>query len=308
MKTTSYPITANLFLRHLDLQRPLDWEEIFGRRAALVVEIGFGDGEYLVHTAQQNTDKNFIGLEISLGPIHKTLKRIAQAKVTNVRLLKVHATVALEYLFLPKSLTEIYSLFPFPWPKKRHHHNRLFKTSFLKLANNRLTGQGTFMVTTDHKPYFTWILEQNKNTGFHLEKHHIKPKFNTRFERKWQAQGQKQFYQIILTKNVHKRIRLKKEFTLEPLTCPTFHPKAYKPRSITGTRSIIFKKFEFDAEDKIGKQFIFTVEEGLTQHFTVFIKKQKTGWQIYLSDKDKILKTETVRKSLEGVLKACQKS
>lgn len=307
LKTTSDPAIDRFFLQHLELPRPISWQDIFGRQAPLVVEIGFGDGEYLIASAKKNPGKDFIGIEISGGLIRKTLKRIAAQKLSNVRLLKIHATIALEYLFEKNSLAEIYALFPFPWPKKRHYRHRLFNTKFLRLANNRLKLGGTFMVTTDYKPYFDWILKQNKDTGFQLKKHHIKPQFHTRFERKWKEEGQKKFFQLVFIKKTHKRILAKKEYVLGPLSCEAFDPKACKPKSITGPKSIIFKYFDIDAKRKTAKVGILTAEENLTQRFSVLIKKEGPRWEMRVNEQDGILRTATVKKALEEILKACRK-
>lgn len=308
MKTISNPAIDRFFLQHLELQRPISWQDIFGRQAPLVVEIGFGDGEYLIASAEKNPDKDFIGVEINGGLIRKALRLIAAKDLKNVRLLKVHTTIALEYLFEKNSLSEIYALFPFPWPKKRHHRHRLFNTKFLKLANNRLKARGTFMVTTDYKPYFDWILKQNKDTGFRLKKHQIKPQFHTRFERKWREEGQKRFFQLVFIKKTHKKILAKKEYDLPTLFCRAFNPKTYKPKSITGPKSIIFKYFDFDARRKKGKIGMLIAEENLTQRFSVLIDKKKSGWEIRVNELDRILKTATVKKALEEILKACQKT
>src|SRR5690625_905622 len=43
---------------------PLDTADAFGRVAPLVLEIGFGMGDSLLQMAQQEPDKNFIGIEV----------------------------------------------------------------------------------------------------------------------------------------------------------------------------------------------------------------------------------------------------
>ncbi|MCX5680954.1 MAG: tRNA (guanosine(46)-N7)-methyltransferase TrmB [Candidatus Omnitrophica bacterium] len=306
MNTTSRQNTDKFFLSYFNRSYPIDWPKEFGRKAPLIVEIGFGNGEYLVQSAQKNPDKDFVGIEINIHLIKKVLRRIKGTNVTNVRLLRLNAAVAFEYLFSPRSATQIYSLFPFPWPKKKHHRQRLFKNAFLKLVNNRLVQDGTFMIVTDDKKYFTWILKQNRATGLKAEKEIIPPKFNTRFERIWHEGGQNHFFQILFKKASHLRVPLKKEYPVEPILLKKFSPEKYAPKSITGPESIIFKKFIYDEKKKKGRQFIVIAEDNLTQRFSIFIERVRGGWRVECNPTDRIIKTKLVKKSLKKIIRACQ--
>ena len=44
--------------------RPLDLDALFARHAPLVLEIGFGNGEQLLHAAIHEPARNFIGIEV----------------------------------------------------------------------------------------------------------------------------------------------------------------------------------------------------------------------------------------------------
>jgi tRNA (guanine-N7-)-methyltransferase len=300
--------TDKFLVPYFNRALPIRWEQEFGRKAPLIIEIGFGTGEYLLNCAKQNPDKNFVGIEINFELIKKVLKRIHASDLQNIRLLKIHATIALEYLFASQSITRIDSLFSFPWPKKRHHRHRLFKTDFLKMANDRLEKNGTLLIVTDDKPYFHWILKQNRGTGFKTKKSTIPAQFNTRFERKWKSEGQDRFFQALLTKTSHLRVPVKKTQAIEPLFCSHFHPGTYAPKSITGEKSIIFKKFRFDEKKKQGRQIIFAAEDPLLQGFTVMITRDSKKWKLELSDSERIIRTKLVKKSLLQMMKACQKS
>lgn len=272
--------------------------------APLVVEIGFGNGEYLVSNAVKNPDKNFIGLEINFDLVKKASRRIAAENISNIRLLKIHAAVALKYLFAPKTVTQIYALFPFPWPKKRHARHRLFTTKFLKLANSRLVDNGTFLIVTDDKPLFNWTLAQNRETGLRAKKEIIPPKFRTRFEQIWQEEGQKKFFQVLFTKVKHARVPQGYECAALPTAVKRFDPAKFAPRSATGARSIIFKRFIFDAKKKTGSQLVVTAEENLTQCFLILIKRKTKGWRAELEPCGRIIRTELVKKSLEIVARS----
>jgi tRNA (guanine-N7-)-methyltransferase len=101
---------------------PVRWAEQFPKNGPLHVEIGFGMGEVLVREAQNSKDKNFIGIEYHWGRIGRTLNLITRQKtpINNIRILRLDARAAFEFLFPEKSVDHIYSLFPCPWPKKEH--------------------------------------------------------------------------------------------------------------------------------------------------------------------------------------------
>ncbi|MCS7065798.1 MAG: methyltransferase domain-containing protein, partial [Fimbriimonadales bacterium] len=122
--------------------RPLDWATHFGRDAPRELEIGFGSGDYLVARARQHPERDFVGIEIEWESVQRALRRIAQVGLTNVRLLLGDATPILHRAIAPESFIRIYSLFPCPWPKKRHHKYRLFSQRFLQLLNSRLMPEG----------------------------------------------------------------------------------------------------------------------------------------------------------------------
>ena len=90
-------VTAPLLLwQHVE--RPVDWPRWFGRQAPVVVEIGFGNGEFLVREAQAHPERNFIGIE----PEWPSVQRACVAwrrRAPNVRLLLVDARIAMERLF-----------------------------------------------------------------------------------------------------------------------------------------------------------------------------------------------------------------
>jgi len=96
--------------------RPIDWAQQFERQAPVEVEIGFGNGEFLVHEAQEHPERNFVGIEQEWASVQRALRRIAQAKILNVRVLLVDARIALERLFTPQTVQRVYALFPCPWP------------------------------------------------------------------------------------------------------------------------------------------------------------------------------------------------
>ncbi len=180
------------------------WEQINLKDAGTIeVEIGFGSGEYLLRRASEYPDRLFIGIETKSGLITEVAKKVASLNLNNIRLLNSCASNVFTYLFPAYSLSRAYSLFPDPWPKKRHIKYRLFSTHYLRLLNNRLLSGGEALIVTDSKDYCNWVLKQLPGTGFEVENSTIPPQFDTRFERKWLNQDLSTFFRILLKKTEH---------------------------------------------------------------------------------------------------------
>jgi tRNA (guanine-N7-)-methyltransferase len=125
----------------------------FGRDAPVVVEVGSGIGEATAALAAQRPDVDVLAFEVWRPGVAHTLGLLAEAGADNVRLLSVDAVWALEHLFRPGSIEELWTFFPDPWPKKRHHKRRLVSKEFAALAASRLRSGGLWRLATDWEEY-----------------------------------------------------------------------------------------------------------------------------------------------------------
>ncbi|MFI5427393.1 tRNA (guanosine(46)-N7)-methyltransferase TrmB [Aeromicrobium sp. UC242_57] len=131
----------------------LDQEATFGRKAPLVVEIGSGRGEAIVHAASEHPDWDFLGLEVYVPGVAQTLVTARHAGVTNVRLMIVNAAEALSTMLPPGSVHELRIWFPDPWHKKRHNKRRLITPDFAAIAARALAPGGVWRLATDWQDY-----------------------------------------------------------------------------------------------------------------------------------------------------------
>ena len=138
---------------------PLNLEELFSSPQPLEVELGCGDASFLLEFAQQNPEKNFIGVERLLGRIAKLDRKGRRAGLTNLRGVRIESAYFLQYLLPPHSADAIHIYFPDPWPKKRHHKNRLINEEFPALARAALQPGGKVFLRTDDVPYFSQMTE-----------------------------------------------------------------------------------------------------------------------------------------------------
>ena len=125
----------------------------FGRESPLVVEIGSGIGEATAVLAAARPDLDVLALEVWRPGVADTLWRLAEAGADNVRLCSVDAVWVLEHLVEPDELAELWTFFPDPWPKTRHHKRRLVDPAFASLAASRLAPGSTWRLATDWTHY-----------------------------------------------------------------------------------------------------------------------------------------------------------
>jgi tRNA (guanine-N7-)-methyltransferase len=78
--------------------------------------------------------------------------------VANVRLCQVDAVWSMRHLVEPAGLQELWTFFPDPWHKKKHHKRRLVTPAFAALAASRLAPGGVWRLATDWPDYAEQML------------------------------------------------------------------------------------------------------------------------------------------------------
>jgi tRNA (guanine-N7-)-methyltransferase len=137
----------------------LDAEALFGRRAPLVLEIGFGMGETTAAIAAAHPELDFLGVEVFVAGIGALARRVHEAGLRNVRILQHDAVEVVRDMIAPASLAGVHVFFPDPWPKARHHKRRLIAQPFAGALAERLQPGGTLHCATDWENYAGQMLE-----------------------------------------------------------------------------------------------------------------------------------------------------
>ena len=152
---------AELLPRYGVSYRPgfLDFAGLFGRKAPVVVEVGFGMGETTARIAAENPGTDYLGIEVHAPGVGSLLKQLEERSLTNVRVITHDAVEVFRDMVPPDSLAAIHVFFPDPWPKKRHHKRRLLQPEFAALAASRLASGGRLHVATDWQEYADHVLE-----------------------------------------------------------------------------------------------------------------------------------------------------
>jgi tRNA (guanine-N7-)-methyltransferase len=134
-------------------------EQVFGRMAPLVLEIGFGMGSSLVEMAKAAPEKDFIGIEVHPPGIGNLLKLVEQQQLNNVRVYQADARAVLEKCIADASLQCLQIFFPDPWHKKRHHKRRMLQADFISEVKPKLVAGGVIHLATDWQPYADQMMQ-----------------------------------------------------------------------------------------------------------------------------------------------------
>jgi tRNA (guanine-N7-)-methyltransferase len=151
------PVRTSQFLAMME-QRRLDLRQlvaaIFPRACRFVCEFGCGHGHFLAAYAQRHPTKLCIGLDIDRERIARATRKRERANSSNLHFIQSEASLFLETLPDDARFADIFILFPDPWPKKRHHKNRLIQPDFLSAIHRRAGEETRIYFRTDHEQYY----------------------------------------------------------------------------------------------------------------------------------------------------------
>ena len=177
-----------------DLNSILDRIEpgsLFTQQQPLEVELGAGDGSFLVEYARRHPEHNFIAIERLLGRVRKLERKGRQAGLRNLRAIRIESSYFIRYLVPPGSISALHIYFPDPWPKRRHWRHRLINEEFPALAHPALASRGRVFLRTDDQAYFEQMLAVFRASPLFqgLETPANLAALPTDFEKEFQARG-----------------------------------------------------------------------------------------------------------------------
>jgi tRNA (guanine-N7-)-methyltransferase len=170
---------------------PIRLDGLFPTRQPIEIEVGAGDGGFLVAWAGIETGHNFIGVERLLGRLRKLERKVKRHGLANVRGVRIEAGYFLRYLVPAGTVSALHVYFPDPWPKRKHWRHRLVNDAFPTLAERVLAPGGVVYLRTDHPEYFA---QMNRVFAVHrgFSPRETPPELAavpTDFERDFQAAG-----------------------------------------------------------------------------------------------------------------------
>ena len=167
-----------------DFFKVLAPSDIFGTDGPFEVDLGCGDGGFLLQMAAHYPERRFLGIERLLGRVRGVCSRAAVRGLENVKVL--------EWMVRPGCVSRLHYLCPDPWPKERHHKNRLVQDDFLPVLHRSLADGGEFLFKTDHEEYFLWVLDHVARSGLFSRSGWEDDEFfypRTDFQLQWESMG-----------------------------------------------------------------------------------------------------------------------
>ena len=208
MTNKNFPINKNLskiLLKPEEMELPLylpDWKN-------RVLEIGFGNGEYMAFQAKNALDTLFIGVEVSRSCVMRAIKRVLE--FNNIKIIMGDARFLMRELFADESFDRVQMNFPCPWPKERHSKRRVTSSEFAEALSAVLKINGYFELMTDDEDYAQSTRDiLSGNSSLECMSYELNPDrpFKTKYDKKW----------LEMERNVWRvRIKKKSSFTTERL-------------------------------------------------------------------------------------------
>lgn len=189
--TSSVPPGESYIFKPSSYTDRLNIEQLFGAARPLEVEIGAGDGSFLVEYARQHPEVNILGIERLLGRLRKIDKKSHRAGLDNVRLLRIEASYLVQFLLPREAVESFHIYFADPWPKRRHWKNRLIQESFSEELRGALKMGGVVYLRTDNQDYFDQMVRvMGGNRAFEREETPAALlEIRTDFEREFHRRG-----------------------------------------------------------------------------------------------------------------------
>jgi tRNA (guanine-N7-)-methyltransferase len=144
-------------LKRLPAEGRLAWETLFGRRAPIVLDLGCGNGRFLIGSAVWRPDHDHVGVDILPVVIRYATRRGNQRGLHNIRFAVCDGRQFLERYVAPASVTEIHCYHPQPFYDPAQVHRRLVTPEFLALVHKCLAPGGSFFIQTDNPGYWSYI-------------------------------------------------------------------------------------------------------------------------------------------------------
>ncbi len=133
------------------------WNDFFGNKNPIHVELGTGRGEFIIKMAKKFPNVNFVGIELVDSQLVMATERLKSQSIPNLKLICADAST-LDTIF-GREIDTIYLTFSEPWPKKIDEKKRFTHYNYLKLYDKVFKKKKHIILKTDNKGLFAYSLE-----------------------------------------------------------------------------------------------------------------------------------------------------
>lgn len=292
-------------------------EKIYPRQGEkILIEIGFGNGEFLEHLAGKFPNARVVGVEVSQWCVTKAARRALSSGLGNVGILWGDARFLLPRVFGKNSVDGVYMNFPCPWPKRRHTERRVTSPRFAGLMAHCLKRGGRFELATDVDWYAYETKEAFRTDGaFECGEVRKNPErdYLTKYERKWREMG-RDTYMTVAEK-------IRDDDGMSEATCGAENEDvmetacdatpgsireallSIKGTEVTGEAFKVMFREVFFAGDDAALIAVISVDEGFEQHYYLKIVRGNGVLRGKVDSVGHPYRTPGVRASLRHVMK-----
>ncbi len=272
-----------------------------GRYVKICVEIGCGNGTFMLKYAQEHKDDLIIGFDVSSLSVVKSANLLKKNEIKNAFVLKFDARF-MGMIFEYNSIDMIFMNYPIPWIKKpKRRSYRVVTNRFVKQISKVLKTKGRFRMISDSKWYVDYVAGKFLSTEFFklFDYHRSKEPFiNTKYEKKWLEEGRTLYWLELL--NTNDRIYEKEEDVMPHIFLDKIdEDKILKIRDesfVSNDSGYIYKKSYKGREETIIKTI--SVDDGFNQNYFIKIVERNGKYMVKLDDFAKPIITESVKKSI----------
>ncbi len=150
---------ARTALKKLPTEGPLDMAALFGRTAPLVVDLGCGNGRFLIGSALARLEYDHIGIDILPMVLRYATRRGNQRGLGNLRFAAIDGLRFVSTYLIRSSVREMHCYHPQPFHSTQNIPRRLLTPGFLAQVHRVLEAGGHFFVQTDNAPYWKYLVE-----------------------------------------------------------------------------------------------------------------------------------------------------
>ena len=123
-----------------------------------IIDIGPGYGESTLAISKTDSSKKVIVCEKFIDGINKIAEKNFLHSLSNISIFHGNVHQLLDEFCPHNSISEMWVLFPDPWPKKRHFKRRLINVNFFNKINDFLKKDASIHIASDSKSYISHIL------------------------------------------------------------------------------------------------------------------------------------------------------
>ena len=182
-----------------------NWQQVFGNKQPIHIEIGMGKGRFICEMAKTHPDINYIGIEKYSSVLLRAIQKMEEEPLPNLLFIRMDAE-NIDEVFGLDEVDRIYLNFSDPWPKDRHAKRRLPSKEFLARYDRFLKKAGVLEFKTDNRGLFDFAVEELPQAGWKLVKityelHHdeemMQGNVMTEYEQKFSSMGNPIYKYII---------------------------------------------------------------------------------------------------------------